>query len=379
MATMKPPREAASASAAEPSAAPAPASGADGQPPPTPAGEAPPDSSSTATESPADTAIAGRYVLTTAGLPGDADIQYLVQLPPEYDPYRRYPTIVTLHAAGTTPEMQMDWWAGQYDPKLQQLGGQATRHGYIVIAPSWLPTGQRRYGYSAREHAAALFSLRDACQRFSVDTDRVFLSGHSAGGDAAWDIGLAHPDLWAGVIPVVATAYRSERTAPQYVRHYWPNAKQLALYFVIGEKDDNSLRRNGIEFDRYLRSAGFDTLVVQYIGRGHEHYYEEIHRLLQWMNVHVRRFPLAEFTCSSMRSSDNFFWWAELDKLPSPAMVAPLAWPPDRPRPMDIAGKLRAQNSIFLRRRRSHARLAHPGHGGFQPAGNPGRGRPKAA
>ena len=45
--------------------------------------------------------------------------------------------------------------------------------------------------------------LRDAMRRFSIDSDRVFLSGHSIGGDAAWDIGLAHPDLWAGVIPIV--------------------------------------------------------------------------------------------------------------------------------------------------------------------------------
>ena len=35
-----------------------------------------------------------------AGLPGEADVRYLVQLPPEYDPLRHYPTIVTLADAG---------------------------------------------------------------------------------------------------------------------------------------------------------------------------------------------------------------------------------------------------------------------------------------
>ena len=35
---------------------------------------------------------------------------------------------------------------------------------------------------------------------FSIDTDRVFLSGHGVGGDAVYDIGLAHPEHWAGVI-----------------------------------------------------------------------------------------------------------------------------------------------------------------------------------
>ena len=31
-------------------------------------------------------------------------------------------------------------------------------------------------------------------------------------GDAVWDMGLAHPDLWAGVIPIVATSDASLST-----------------------------------------------------------------------------------------------------------------------------------------------------------------------
>ena len=49
--------------------------------------------------------------------------------------------------------------------------GQAMRYGYIVIAVDWRKDGQKQYEYSAREHAAVLSSLRDACRRFSVDTD----------------------------------------------------------------------------------------------------------------------------------------------------------------------------------------------------------------
>ena len=63
-----------------------------------------------------------------------------------------------------------------------------------------------------------LGALRDACRRFAIDTDRVFLTGHGIGGDAAWDIGLAHPDIWAGVIPIVAVADR-------YVGRYAKNAR----------------------------------------------------------------------------------------------------------------------------------------------------------
>ena len=142
--------------------------------------------------------------------------------PPEYDPYKKYPCIVTLNGAGTTPVQQIDWWAGSLKEGAALRYGQASRHGYIVIAPTWSRKHQKEYEYSAREHAAVLFSLRDACRRFSVDTDRVFLTGHSMGGDAVWDISLAHPDLWAGVIPFVSSS-------DKYVPHYTQNAKGLPM------------------------------------------------------------------------------------------------------------------------------------------------------
>ena len=54
----------------------------------------------------------GFYELETPGVPGEPPFRYLVQLPPEYDPYRRYPAVVTLHGSGTTASQQIDWWAG---------------------------------------------------------------------------------------------------------------------------------------------------------------------------------------------------------------------------------------------------------------------------
>ena len=90
-------------------------------------------------------------------------------------------------------------------------------------------------------------------------------------------------------------------------------------------------------------------MVVEFIGRGHEHFYDEIHRLFEWMGVHKRDFFPREFTCASMRPWDSFFWWAELDHLPSQTMTVPLAWPPKKPRPATIEGELKDGNQISLR------------------------------
>lgn len=283
----------------------------------------------------------GYYRLMTPGLTGEPDVVYHVQTPPEYHAARRYPCVITLHGSGSKPLQQLSWWAGDFDPKSGLRLGQASRQGYIVIAPEWARPSQTKYEYTAREHSAVLYALRDACRRFSIDTDRVFLSGHSMGGDAAWDIGLAHPDLWAGVLPVVATA-------DKYVAHYWENGKNTAFYFVCGEMDGDRMQTNSRDLDRYLKRVGYDVMVVEYQGRGHEHFHDEIHHMFDWMNLHKRNFVVREFKCAAMRPWDNFYWWAEVSGFPARTMVAPAAWPAASARAAAIEGKILENNSIRL-------------------------------
>ncbi len=260
----------------------------------------------------------GLYELTVPGIDQQAEFSYLIQLPPEYSPYRRYPCVVTLNGAGSTPMQQVDWWAGTYSDKALIRQGQAARRGYIVIAPIWQKPFQREYEFTLREHAAVLYALRDACQRTSIDTDRVFLSGHSMGGDAAWDIGLSHPDLWAGMIPIVANSSR-------YIHKYSNNGRGLPMYFVGGERDGGWLTDNSIELNRYMKGSKYDVTVVQYLGRGHEHFEDEIQRLFDWMELpsHRRQFFPREIEAQSMRPWDNYFWWLEIDQIPAPSIALP--------------------------------------------------------
>ena len=277
-----------------------------------------------------NTKTPGFYELEIDGVEDEPPLAYYVQLPPEYDPHRQYPTVITLHGGGSTPLEQVDWWAGSTTPEGQRTG-HAGRYGYIVIAPAWGKEQQTEYGYTLREHMAVLHTLRDACRRFAIDTDRVFLSGHSMGGDAAWDIGLAHPDLWAGVIPIVASA-------DKYVKHYWEEGKFVPLYVVEGGMDGDKIARNSELFDKYLTHAGFNFTLVEFQGRGHEHFSDEILNIFDWMGHLKRDFARKTFTGYTMRPWDNFFWWVELAELPPKTQVDPQDWPlpsgraPPRPR-----------------------------------------------
>lgn len=364
----------------------------------------------------------GLFKLEIHGHENEPDVTYFVQLPPEYDPYVKYPTIVTLHAAGTSAEQQIDWWAGvsreaaeaaakaemakaeaakedggnkerdlvikaaaeeerarrcgpdpadekaaaekpkaddakpsdakpeQGEGGIIQRGmrlGQASRQGYIVIAPAWTKPHQIQYEYSAREHAAVLGALRDALKRFSIDTDRVFISGHSMGGDAAWDMALAHPDLWAGVIPIIATSGR-------YVERYWPNAERVPFYFVAGEFDGNKTVTNGPVLDRvFTRPAKdpslWDITYVEYQGRGHENFSDEVLRIFDWMGRKHRDFFPQQFKAVTMRSWDNFFWCVELNDMPAAQMIEPASWPPrSGTLPFAIEMKKGAANNLIV-------------------------------
>ncbi len=275
------------------------------------------------------------------GIDKEPDVNYYVQLPPEYDPYIPYPTIVTLNGLTSSALQQIDWWAGERNENGTRAG-QASRLGYIVISVDWQKPSQEEYEYSAREHAAVLRSVRDASRRFSIDTDRVFLSGHAMGGNAAWDIGLAHPDMWAGVIPIAAIS-------DKYCAFYWENGAQLPMYVVGGEMDGDKTVRNARDLNRALVKR-FDVTVCEYRGRGHEDFYEEIHHIFDWMGRRAGRnyFP-HQFTIVTMRPWDNFFWWADIGSLPPKAIVEPENWPPPRnSKPAQISARVSATNGLSV-------------------------------
>ena len=175
------------------------------------------------------------------------------------------------------------------------------------------------------------------------------------GGDAAWDIGLAHPDLWAGVIPIVAESDR-------FCIPYWENAKNLPFYLVCGELDGDRMANNARDLDRYLQ-RGYNATVVEYLGRGHEHFYDEILRLFDWMGrFHRDFFPASSVArrCARGTTSSGGSNWAAM---PPRAIVNPADWPPPRNlQPVQVkAQRDRQQQPLDFDRGRPGDRLAGAG------------------
>ena len=131
----------------------------------------------------------------------------------------------------------------------------------------------------------------------------------------------------------------------KYVPHYWENLTHVPLYFVAGELDGNKMSQNEQALNKYLKKR-FDVTLVEYHGRGHEPFHDEILRLFDWMGRHARSGPPKEFNCSTMRPWDNFFWWIEGREFPNP--VFPQNWVKGA-RPTEVQGKVLSQNKLLAR------------------------------
>ncbi|MFO1022018.1 MAG: hypothetical protein U0903_15195 [Planctomycetales bacterium] len=240
-------------------------------------------------------------------IPGTGDqpaIQYALNVPPEYQPGKSYPLIVQLHPAGVRPSFALRWWAGN-----SKVAGHSQRQGYFVLAPLYAPVSDGTYQYSAAAHQVVLESIKDVRRRFQIDSNRIYLAGHGSGGDAAWDIGLAHPDQFAGIIPV--SGYVSNLS--KFCRR---NCKYCPMYIINGELDLESTRRNYPSIMEMMIDK-LDLIYVEYMGYGRDDFHIEIVKLMEWMSHRRRMNSPKDFEVAAVRPTDRQFWWWTMKDVPN--------------------------------------------------------------
>jgi hypothetical protein len=121
------------------------------------------------------------------------------------------------------------------------------------------------------------------------------------------------------------------------------------MYFVAGQLDGNKIAANARDLDRYMRYAGYDVMYVEYKGRGHEHFQDEIQRMFEWMELYRRDFARREFECAAMRPWDRFFWWVEVDNYPEQFVVLPTNWPQPKAKDAVTEARITQNNSIRVK------------------------------
>ncbi len=285
----------------------------------------------------------GRIFKVEIAAPDSPGGEYWVQLPPEYHANRQYPVLLTLHAGDETPLDSLKRWAAL-----------AADQGYILVAPAWRTGRGTAYQYSAAEHHLVLDCIRDLRRRFQVDSDRVFLYGRRQGGVMAYDVGLSHPDQFAGVLP--------QNASPKFFPlRYWSNAQYVNVYVVEGDGNGNNPRENREIFQHWIRWH-YPAMYVEYKGRGAEWFAGELPIMFDWMSRKKRSHPLRELgrlnsaktydseSFKTHRTCDNRFYWLSTE----PKSILPHClnsarnWD-NRTQPAFMLGQIRTGNQVNLK------------------------------
>jgi predicted peptidase len=137
---------------------------------------------------------------------GGAKLRYLVYIPRDYDAARRWPLVLFPHGRG---ESGTDGWRQLLQGLPPALFAAPERWPAIVLLPQ-KPDPEREW----ESYEKALLALVGRARRtYSIDPERLLLTGLSQGGHGSWVLGSRHPDLWAAVGPVCGYAAARRRDA----------------------------------------------------------------------------------------------------------------------------------------------------------------------
>jgi hypothetical protein len=237
--------------------------------------------------------------------------EYAALLPPEYHPLRSYPAFVVLHG-NETPLQALAW-----------LAPEAMRRGYILLAPEYNLRNERRdYRFTPSEHAGVTLAIRDAKRRFAIDSNRVFLVGQMLGGQMAWDYGLAHPDLFAGVAPISGLPAK-------YVWVTRAHAALVPLYIALGDLAPTESDLIFGQLAKPLIVKNYDVMYVEHYHRALEPFPEEAPTLFDWAAGRKRDPAPKDFEVVAAREGDDRFYGLVIrefarGRTAEPAVVDPL-------------------------------------------------------
>ncbi len=144
---------------------------------------------------------------------GSFKMAYRLYVPYNYDPDMKYPVTTLLHGAGQRGNDGLCQITAGF-PLLFDNPENDLMFSSIVLAPQcpaeyrWVETDWSVGNYSTSAVAeskplgAVYKMLSTMSERYSVDTDRFYVSGLSMGGFGTWDLIVRHTDMFAAAIPI---------------------------------------------------------------------------------------------------------------------------------------------------------------------------------
>lgn len=162
------------------------------------------------------------------------DIEYNIYIPENYDPAKKYPMLMFIHDAGTTGNCARVTLEQGIGATVFASPEEQKKHPCIVVAPQHekhYPIANDRYWCFDDEHTYK--RLLDSLQKeFSVDEDRVYITGQSMGFMTSIQLMLDYPGYFAAAL-LPAGHWDIEKTATLWDQNVW---------MFLSEEDKGGMR-----------------------------------------------------------------------------------------------------------------------------------------
>jgi pimeloyl-ACP methyl ester carboxylesterase len=268
---------------------------------------------------PALLAQSGPQLLTFFSGADGSEQPYALYLPPTYDSAKPYPLVVSLHSEESTHRLnfrQLFGVASQFrqvygdDPRFYPVA----RDADFIVA---FPFARGSIGYRGIAEGDVYDMLADVERRFTIDRDRVYLTGISMGGAGALWYALTRPDVWAAVAPLCAAAIPGSEPLAR-------NLLNLPIRLFHGDQDPVIPVQSSRAWQRLLLDAGVPAEYFDYPGVRHDvwNFAYKNGAIFDWFaQFHRNRFPQrVHFVTQSYRY--NSAYWVRLDGLTPGALAS---------------------------------------------------------
>ena len=213
-------------------------------------------------------------------------IPLTLRIPNGYTPSRPYPLLYVLHCSGCDAQWSIRFGVQLLRDKVDD---------YVIAAPT-------AYGPQDFYPCETPEILRAVKKSVHIDSDRVWVTGYSAGGCSSWALAVLQPDEFTAVIPVAGSLYIGKQTpaflanmAHTYVLNVWGAKDNLRGWDAdkAGIAESNrklraQVERLGLPVDSYeypdLGHGGVmppRELLVPAVQRRREHHPKQVHHTFQ--------------------------------------------------------------------------------------------------
>jgi poly(3-hydroxybutyrate) depolymerase len=261
----------------------------------------------------------------------DGSTQYCrAYLPGDYSAAKQWPLILSLHGYNPANPEYVDWWS--VDTRHHPI---AESKGTIYIEPH----GRGNAQYLGIGDRDVMRCLDEAERRFSVDADRVYLTGESMGGHGTWAIVTRHPDVFAAAAPVFGgwdfriTNVNSLVNPPApatALEAFWfergssfANAENLLhvpLLVIHGDADPAVHVANSRHAVQLLQRWGYDIRYHEMPGWAHEDLGQQA-TIADWLLSHRRVAAPATVRLRSTDLAGASAYWVRVRAFQNPSEV----------------------------------------------------------